>query len=105
MQKALASPGIALLPYQEPIASCDKSPNRLELAFYAGKTVMVNGRLPSLDQELTGAMIEIDHCIDQSMLNQHQDNLIKQKESKQMARRHLDHKQTTIDQLWAKLLT
>tara|TARA_B100002052_G_scaffold291962_1_gene312790 strand:- start:683 stop:1888 length:1206 start_codon:yes stop_codon:yes gene_type:complete len=105
MQQALASPGIALLPYQEPITCCDKSPNRLELAFYAGKTVMVNGRLPSLDQELTAAMIEIDRCIDQSMLNQHQDNLVKQQRTRQMARRHLDHKQTTIDQLWTNLLT
>jgi hypothetical protein len=54
MRASLACPGFALIPYAEPVESCEKSANRIELALYAGKAVISNGsRLAGLDSRLS----------------------------------------------------
>lgn len=54
MRQALLTPGFVILPYPEPVASCEKSANRIELALGSGKVVISNGsRLSSLEHSLS----------------------------------------------------
>jgi len=52
MQSCLSRPGTAIIPYEEPVENCYKSANRIELALYAGKRVVSNGMLKSIDESL-----------------------------------------------------
>jgi hypothetical protein len=52
ISEQLAEPGIALIPYPEPVELCEKSANRLELALFAGKKVYSNGIMPDLDHQI-----------------------------------------------------
>jgi hypothetical protein len=54
MRQALLSPGFVILPYPEPVDSCEKSANRIELALCSGKVVISNGsNLSSLEHSLS----------------------------------------------------
>ena len=74
-----------------------KSANRMELALYAGRTVLVNGRLPSLDQALREEVIEIDARLEEAWITAG-------KQGSTAARRYLDRKQLLIDQQWCELI-
>ena len=97
MRQALARPGLALIPYPTPVECCQKSANRMELALYAGRTVLVNGRLPSLDQALREEVIEIDARLEEAWI-------MARKQGSTAARRYLDRKQLLIDQQWCELI-
>ena len=97
MQSALAKKGFALLPYKEPIESCTKSPNRIELALYSGRTVLSNGILPSLDTELQKYItICSDNRIDETALKA----LKKSKNTLEETRALIEKKQTKIKEKW-----
>ena len=97
MREALARPGLALIPYPTPVEGCRKSANRMELALYAGKTVLVNGRLPSLDQVLREHVVEVGAGINEASLHISQ-------EGATAVRHYLDRKQELIDQHWSRLI-
>ena len=97
MQKALAQPGLAVIPYPTPINNCQKSANRVELALYAGKTVLVNGELPSLDPVLRKYISEIKTNIDLAATTRLETSLT-------TIRNHLDKKQSLIDERWQSLI-
>jgi len=97
MQSALAKKGFALLPYKEPVKSCKKSPNRIELALYSGKTVLSNGILPSLDAELQKYItICRNNRIDESALKA----LKESKNTLEQTRALIENKQTKIRENW-----
>ena len=97
MREALARPGLALIPYPRPVESCQKSANRMELALYAGKTVLVNGRLPSLDEALREHVNDVGAGIKEASLHTSQ-------EGGTAVRHYLDQKQQRIDQQWSRLI-
>ena len=97
MQSALAKKGFALLPYKEPIKSCKKSPNRIELALYSGRTVLSNGFLPSLDAELQK---HITICSNNQIDNSALKALRKSKNTLGQARALIENKQIKISEKW-----
>ena len=97
MRQALARPGLALIPYPTPVDRCRKSANRMELALYSGKTVLVNGRLPSLDEALREHVIEVGKGINEAFVHTSQ-------EDASAARHYLNRKQELIDQQWCELI-
>ena len=97
MREELDRPGIVVIPYAEPIKNCPKSANRIELSLYAGKKVVVNGLLPSLDSELQRNVI-----IRKGLINPAE--IATQLVNTDAIRHYLDEKQHRIDQLWCQLL-
>ena len=97
MREELGRPGIVVIPYPEPIENCPKSANRIELSLYAGKKVIVNGLLPSLDLELQRHVIIRKRLINPEEIAKHLINIT-------AIRHYLDEKQNRIDQLWYQLL-
>ncbi len=97
MREELDRPGIVVIPYPEPIENCPKSANRIELSLYAGKKVVVNGLLPSLDSEL-----QRDVIIRKGLINPGE--IATQLVNTAAIRHYLDEKQNRIDQLWCQLL-
>ena len=97
MRSALSKKGFALLPYEEPIKNCAKSPNRIELALYSGKVVLSNGYLPSLDAELRKYVtVYNNNQLDESILKIPN----RSKDEAAQARFAIEKKQAQIKQKW-----
>ena len=97
MREELDRPGIVVIPYPEPIENCPKSANRIELSLYAGKKVVVNGLLPSLDAELQRHVITSKSVINPGEISTKLVNTA-------AIRHYLDKKQDRINQLWCQVL-
>jgi len=102
MRNALARPGIVVIQYPEPVSSCEKSSNRIELALYLGKEVYTNGWPPSLDAELKPFVnILTGSTLPSSALTLNDPNLV---EKKSIVNAYLDQKQNRIQQKWDELI-
>ena len=103
MRQALARPGFVILPYQEPVESCEKSANRVELALCAGKVVISNAvALPSLDKSLA-SLVKPMPC----KALQSSDlifNYTKQSDQAKQSKNILDVKSLEISLLWKHAL-
>lgn len=96
--KHLKLPGVAIIPYPEPVENCYKSPNRIELALYAGRRVISNGILPSLDKALRPWVKTLDNdCLQESDLVSHFHRGI---EGLVIVRDYIDRKQDVIQAQW-----
>jgi hypothetical protein len=100
MRQALSRPGFVILPYQEPVESCEKSANRIELALCTGKVVISNGtNLSSLENALSAYLIPLP----KDSLNASDLDFegARQHEQAIESRRILDEKQSRINCLWS----
>ena len=100
MHQALSHPGFVILPYPEPVESCEKSANRIELGLCAGKVVISNGtKLSSLENSLSAyVMPPPKRSLNASDLDFEGP---KQYEQAVETRRILDEKQGRINCLWS----
>ena len=100
MRQALSRPGFVILPYQEPVESCEKSANRIELSLCTGKVVISNGtKLSSLENALSAYVTALPKdSLNASDL--HFEGL-KQYEQAIDSIRVLDEKQRRINCLWS----
>ena len=100
MRQALSRPGFVILPYPEPVESCEKSANRIELALCTGKVVISNGsNLSSLENVLSAYVVPLP----KDSLNASDLGFegAKQHEQAIESRRILDEKQSRINCLWS----
>ena len=100
MHQALSHPGFVILPYPEPVESCEKSANRIELGLCAGKVVISNGtKLSSLENSLSAYVMPLPkRSLNASDLDFEGP---KQYEQAVETRRILDEKQGRINCLWS----
>ena len=103
MRQALSRPGFVVLPYPEPVESCEKSANRIELALCAGKVVISNGsKLSSLENALSAYAIRLPA----DSLNAR--DLVfsgtKQYDQAVESRRILDERRDSINYLWGEAI-
>jgi hypothetical protein len=103
MRQALSRPGFVILPYPEPVESCEKSANRIELALRTGKVVISNGsKLSSLENALSAYVMRLP--ADSLNARDLEFAGTKQYEQAVESRRILDERRDKINCLWGEAI-
>ena len=104
MRRALSIPGFAILPYPEPVETCEKSANRIELALCSGKVVISNGsNLSSLENTLSTHVNPLPK--DSLDISDLRFQGRRQYEQAIEARHLLDERCTQINHLWSAAIS